>query len=241
MNRLVRRCLKALFFVLHFSTRYLYFFISFSLWSISFWFHCLFFSIVHIMSQKHALGIKTESVSVFSMRRFPNRMEQREKSNSETFWFFQRFIVAFVNVSWCASAENSMLLLMLVGFLFLFDQPKWNSLQQCVILCMCECARFVSILAFIFRNNRKFFPRLPLFAIVSVCLFVYAFRLFRCFQLDIECDKRKRKEPPYKWNDGIVLRKFHKDNSRIILMYVCLCEPMCNTCEWIYFWGLARI
>lgn len=42
MNRLVRRCLKALFFVLRFFTRYLYFFISFSLWSISFWFHCLF-------------------------------------------------------------------------------------------------------------------------------------------------------------------------------------------------------
>lgn len=150
------------------------------------------------MSQKHALGIKTESVSVFSMRRFPNRMEQREKSNSETFWlFFSDLLLHLQMLHGVRVLKILCYCLCLWGFCFCLNSRSGIHCSN-VILCMCECARFVSILAFICRNNRKFFPRLPLFAIVSVCLFVYAFRLFLCFQLDIECDKRKRKEPPYK-------------------------------------------
>lgn len=76
MNRLVRKCLKAFFFS-SFLNNFLFFSLSFyliSLFSISFRFLCLFLGIVHIMSQNHALSIKTERVSAISMRRISNRM-----------------------------------------------------------------------------------------------------------------------------------------------------------------------
>lgn len=91
--------------------------------------------------------------------------------------------------------------------LFLFDQPKWNSLCKR----MCEIC-FTP--AFIFRNNLKFFPRFGI-----VCEFGACVCLFVCLnsvRWEIK-SVRFKWEWWYRWVKNVLV-KIHKDIAQTAWM-----------------------
>lgn len=196
MNRLVRKCLKAFFFS-SFLNNFLFFSLSFYLIfaildfvsvSLSFSWHCAHYVAKSRTQYKNRTCVCDLNAPDFE----PNELKQNREKQQKFLFSAIFYIVAFVKCFMVR--ERALKILCLCCFCFCL-------ISRSGIFIVAMCMRQICFnLAFILRNNLKFFPRSSLFTIVSVCLFIYAFRLFRCFQLDIENDIRSKKIPPYSIN-----------------------------------------
>lgn len=102
------------------------------------------------------------------------------------------------------------------------------------IVCRPVCVRFTLDLAFIFRNNLKFFPRsISLFAILCVCLFVYMFEFSRN---EKESGRESVKKEWMKWRWRLV-----KPFIEVKFIKTVNAQMKLNVYVQCIYWGLATI
>lgn len=189
MNRLIRRCLKAIhsfyLFFLSFLLSCYYFVLSFyrifALLHFILACFCLFSQhIEHIISQNHAYCIKMKRVSEISMRlswsEGANTHSCRKKNDEKLSVF--RDLLLHLLMFHGASVENCMKLFWCCWFSLFFCLITRYEIHMCAIERVSKICFALGVLS-LGTIQHSSLVRVVLFVILSVCLFVYMFQYRR--------------------------------------------------------------